>query len=328
MKKIFEELEEFMKVDANIGIYYIASTYKKVIYIGKSTDIKGRINRHMSELRGGRHYNKGFQKAYDTVSKTFITSGILMNCNLNLLGQWELFFINYFKEKEYVVFGDGDTEKKYSYEIEGIRVNDYEYAGLTMLDDRYLIILDEYKKSKDKKNPHEYYTYSKCNYTDFLMDEIIRGVNNYNNDYNCNIKNVLKEYITNDVLFINCSFNYIAYNIILEIDKNLTTNITQRLFVGAALYSNEKQKLFRQTFIENVIFRIKKNYDMNNDLLRWLTLYVSNINDDILSMDFMEKVRYLDHLNRSKDIKIHNLFDFAYNLILTIYCETIFMKVW
>ncbi|MBC5630644.1 GIY-YIG nuclease family protein [Clostridium sp. NSJ-6] len=328
MKEIFEELEKLMKVDANVGIYYIASKYKKFIYIGKSTNIKGRINKHMSDLRGNRHYNKGLQEAFNTIGRLFITSGTLINCNVNLLGQWEWFFINYFKENGFVVFGDRNTKKKYSYEIDGFRVNYDEYVGLTMLDDKYLIILDEYKRDRNEVNSTENDIYSRCDYTNFLMDELTRGLSNYKNDYNYNIKNILNEYITNDVLYINCSFNYIAYNIILNINEKLERKITDKLFMSFSLCSNEMQKLCRPTFIENVIFRIKKNYNMNNDLLRWLTLYVSNINEDILSMDFMEKVRYLDSVNRSTETKIHNLFDFAYNLILTIYCETIFMKVY
>lgn len=69
-----------MKIWPNSGIYQIRNTINDKIYIGSSTDIKARQDKHISSLGNNKHENNHLQHAYNKYGITAFEHTIIMTC--------------------------------------------------------------------------------------------------------------------------------------------------------------------------------------------------------------------------------------------------------
>lgn len=315
-RKITAIIEELNIIDDNIGIYGIIFEYQNIIYIGQSTNLNRRMSNNMSLLKHGNHKNYGFQERYLITGGNGVRCIKLCNCPVSLLRTYEKLYIDLFKAKGYVVFGDNITIKEDNGEITKMENLGDERIGLSMLDDRYLIILDEYSKYKLNKN---WFDRSERRFTDFLISELENGVKQYNMGFYHNIPYyIASKIMKEDVNYVNCTLNYIAYNIILDIKGNLS-HIKNGVFFRRALTQFEKDDNYRRNYIDNIIYRIKNNYNMNNDLIKFTIICTKNYSKIIENNDLDNVIE----LCKKGNIDINNAFDFLYYYILLLYAKKI-----
>ena len=85
------------------GVLYITTGIyafhlkEKMVYIGKSINIEKRLQRHMQELRKGKHCNQHFQRAFDKYGEQFFSTSILEICKEENLNEREKYYIEKYK---------------------------------------------------------------------------------------------------------------------------------------------------------------------------------------------------------------------------------------
>lgn len=86
----------------NIGIYKITCIGNGKCYIGQSTDLDFRKNRHLSDLKNGKHRSKYLQYSYQKYGEESIKFEIIELCEKRSLNSREIFWI-----KSYDSFHNG-----------------------------------------------------------------------------------------------------------------------------------------------------------------------------------------------------------------------------
>lgn len=75
------------------GIYYILNKSTNQIYIGKSIDIKNRLNQHFSSLRHNNHMNAELQRSFNEYGEANFEKGILKACKEQYHDRFEKLYI-------------------------------------------------------------------------------------------------------------------------------------------------------------------------------------------------------------------------------------------
>ena len=78
------------------GIYKIENLINHKLYIGQSDDLYRRRDAHFNELKGNRHYNQHLQRSYNKYGKDNFKFNIVEKCNVDLLDEREIYWIQYF----------------------------------------------------------------------------------------------------------------------------------------------------------------------------------------------------------------------------------------
>jgi group I intron endonuclease len=60
-----------------MGVYRIHSAQNNTVYIGYSTDVHARINRHRAELKFGNHRNRQLQEAWNDLGESAFQFDVL-----------------------------------------------------------------------------------------------------------------------------------------------------------------------------------------------------------------------------------------------------------
>lgn len=82
------------KVRKIIGIYTITNTIDNKIYIGRSNDIRDRLTKHKSKLRGNRHPNEHLQNSWNKYGEENFIFEILEEYPIELIPSMELYWAN------------------------------------------------------------------------------------------------------------------------------------------------------------------------------------------------------------------------------------------
>lgn len=75
------------------GIYYILNTSTGQYYIGKSKNIKSRLNNHFSLLRHHAHENHSLQNSFNEYGESAFDKGIIKACKEQYLDRFEKLYI-------------------------------------------------------------------------------------------------------------------------------------------------------------------------------------------------------------------------------------------
>lgn len=113
------------------GIYQIYNKQTKKTYIGKSVDVRSRINQHFRELRKNEHCNKFLQKEFNTFGEDSFKVSILVECNENDLDNFESHYCY-----EYDVWN-----RKKGYNIAKLRKMEKAKTKSELLKDKFLELL-------------------------------------------------------------------------------------------------------------------------------------------------------------------------------------------
>lgn len=79
------------------GIYKITNTINGKCYIGQSTDLANRIQKHIKTLINGTNCNEHLQNAYDKYGTGNFTIEIIEECDKEYLDEREIFWIDFYK---------------------------------------------------------------------------------------------------------------------------------------------------------------------------------------------------------------------------------------
>lgn len=71
------------------GIYKIANLLNGKVYVGSAVHLRGRKNKHFSQLKHNKHCNKYLQRAYNKYGSEAFLWEVLENCPVNDLIAWE-----------------------------------------------------------------------------------------------------------------------------------------------------------------------------------------------------------------------------------------------
>lgn len=89
------------------GIYKLECTANGKVYIGKSKNVKRRIQEHLSKLRKNKHHNRHLQYTYNKYGEDYFTVDILEYIDLNhlqnialQLGIRETYFYNFYPKEQ------------------------------------------------------------------------------------------------------------------------------------------------------------------------------------------------------------------------------------
>lgn len=319
MSEFEEELKSMKDIDDNVGIYAVGCKVAKIVYIGESTDIRRRLSQHKRGLISRSHSNKGFQNAVFDIGIDSLVYEILQNCPRHLLKEIERHYIQLFKSYGYIVFGDNDTSNKFRAIEDYIGYSKYEGKYLAKFNERYLIILKAYKDTIFKNKIIN----EKLNddvYTNYLVHELLEGIEKYKveNDY---IKGILNPYFKSDAEYTNSTLNYVAFNIFKSIHEDEEW-YEKNIFGGGEIFKLEQGQYYQKTIIDMVILDVKNRYDLNNDLLKVLSMYSFRA----LELEKSDIIYITNVFANSGKIKMKNVFDFLYYYILIIYCRKIVAK--
>lgn len=80
--------------EERVGIYMIICSGNNKAYIGKSINIKRRIDQHRTELKNNRHCNIHFQRSYNKYGKNSLSMFIIEFCEKNELDKKEMHWIS------------------------------------------------------------------------------------------------------------------------------------------------------------------------------------------------------------------------------------------
>ena len=80
-----------------IGIYKITNTVNNKCYIGQSTNLIKRIQKHIKTLLKGTNRNEHLQNAYNKYGTGNFTIEIIEECTVENLDEREIFWIDYYK---------------------------------------------------------------------------------------------------------------------------------------------------------------------------------------------------------------------------------------
>ena len=86
------------------GIYSITNKVTGWVYLGKSVDIMGRWNTHLTQLFAGTHHNKKLQEDFQEHNYRDYKFEIVELCSKKELGQRERRTINDYKEQGHKLF--------------------------------------------------------------------------------------------------------------------------------------------------------------------------------------------------------------------------------
>lgn len=124
-----------------IGIYSIYSKSQNKYYIGKSVDIHARIQKHLNDLKLGKHHSPYLQNVYNKYGPEDLHFNVIEECSLDFLSE---------KEKKYIqsydsfkngfnctLGGEGtlgrvfseETRRKLSENVRGERNSQYGHWG-------------------------------------------------------------------------------------------------------------------------------------------------------------------------------------------------------
>lgn len=83
------------------GIYKIENIINGKVYIGQSVEIEKRKNRHLRELREGKHKNIHLQRAFDKYGEDSFKHIIIEKCHKAKLNEREKFWISFYNSNNY-----------------------------------------------------------------------------------------------------------------------------------------------------------------------------------------------------------------------------------
>ena len=69
--------KEYKESKRPMGVYKISNNQNNTIFIGYSTDLQARFNRHKAELKFGGHRNKELQNMWNALGETAFTFKVL-----------------------------------------------------------------------------------------------------------------------------------------------------------------------------------------------------------------------------------------------------------
>lgn len=310
MSEIIEDIKTIKEIDSNIGVYCVGSRFSKIIYIGQTTNLKTRLNQHKKNIKYQRYVegdkNEEFIKSMGIIGRNNVIYEVLANCQKPMLLALEKCYIKLFKELGYTVFGDN---RKGAISIDGTQ-NLYERfesdrLALANLNRKYKMIIKEYKSEEDK--------YDKKSMTEFMSEKMVEGVQRYKN-LKIDHRNIIEKYMNAKVNFVDSALNYLAYEIFYDIYINEQSYRNNTCF-HIRLVDNELKPF--GWFGENILFRIKNDYNLNEELIKFIIHYSHNLYD-LLSLDAVERVEVIvDRLN----INIENMFDYLYYYIIVLCIE-------
>lgn len=85
-----------MEFEHKSGIYMCTCSGNNKSYIGQAKDVKDRKCEHLSELRGGHHFNQYLQRSYDKYKEDSFIWEVLEYCNEDELDNKEIYWIAYY----------------------------------------------------------------------------------------------------------------------------------------------------------------------------------------------------------------------------------------
>lgn len=85
-----------MEFEHKSGIYMCTCNGNGKSYIGQSKDVKLRKSQHLSELRGGYHFNEYLQRSYDKYKECSFSWTVLEYCDEDDLDAREIYWIAYY----------------------------------------------------------------------------------------------------------------------------------------------------------------------------------------------------------------------------------------
>lgn len=85
-----------MEFEHKSGIYMCTCSGNNKSYIGQAKDVKTRKCEHLSELRGGYHFNAYLQRSYDKYKEDSLVWVVLEYCDENELDDKEIYWIAYY----------------------------------------------------------------------------------------------------------------------------------------------------------------------------------------------------------------------------------------
>lgn len=85
-----------MEFEHKSGIYMCTCSGNGKSYIGQSQDVKLRKCQHLSELRGGYHFNEYLQRAYNKYEENSFVWTVLEYCKTEKLDDREMYWIAYY----------------------------------------------------------------------------------------------------------------------------------------------------------------------------------------------------------------------------------------
>lgn len=85
-----------MEFEHKSGIYMCTCSGNNKSYIGQAKDVKDRRCEHLSELRGGYHFNQYLQHSYDKYNEDSLIWEVLEYCDEDELDNKEIYWIAYY----------------------------------------------------------------------------------------------------------------------------------------------------------------------------------------------------------------------------------------
>lgn len=89
------------------GIYKIVCNENHKIYVGSSSDIKSRWNRHKHNMKNNRG-NPNMLNSYKKYGNTSFSFEVIEECDVKMLIEREIYWANFYKSQGYVLFNCGD----------------------------------------------------------------------------------------------------------------------------------------------------------------------------------------------------------------------------
>lgn len=136
MRLLIYELTEFIVKDSP-GIYEIFNKVNGKRYVGQSTKLKRRLQKHLRELKHSRHSNKHLQAAFNKYGEDKFSFEPIEYCDVEDLDSRENYYIG--------LFNSGDKEHGYN-----IRIDNKSNRGLKWTD-------EQRKKMQEAINTVPYY---------------------------------------------------------------------------------------------------------------------------------------------------------------------------